>query len=214
MPAAPSHSAAEKPTFPSQHSHSYANLSVPPGVGQVSGSYSQPVNAARTTVSTPSAPTAAAAEKYPGLVPSGRVSTSDANLLLGLNATYPTTRPHPSGAQSRYSQDLPSTSGMGGQPATYGYHMPAAAAEQSTSATPVGPEYHTSFAPRGRDVLIESQDIDMATLQQQDQLPFALGGDILPWLEYLPPDVLSYFGEHQHYPTMMNSHDSTPRPPQ
>ncbi|PLN83453.1 fungal-specific transcription factor domain-domain-containing protein [Aspergillus taichungensis] len=213
MPAAPSHSAAEKPTFPSQHSHSYANLSVPPGVGQVSGSYSQPVDAARTTVSTPNTSIAAAGEKYPGLVPSGRVSTSDANLLLGLNATYPTTRSHPSGAQSRYSQDLPSTSGMGGQPATYGYHMPAAAAEQSTSGTPMGPEYHTSFAPRGRDVLIESQDIDMATLQQQDQLPFALGGDILPWLEYLPPDVLSYFGEHQHYPTMMNSHDSTPRPP-
>lgn len=51
------------------------------------------------------------------------------------------------------------------------------------------------------DVLIETQDIDMSTLQHQSNLPFVLNGDVLPWLEYLPQDVLSYFGENQGYPS-------------
>jgi hypothetical protein len=37
----------------------------------------------------------------------------------------------------------------------------------------------TTFA----DLMIESQDIDMS----------AFGGDMVPWLEYLPQDVLSFF---------------------
>ena len=32
-------------------------------------------------------------------------------------------------------------------------------------------------------MMIESQDIDMS----------ALGGEMMPWLEYLPQDVLSFF---------------------
>lgn len=32
-------------------------------------------------------------------------------------------------------------------------------------------------------MMMESQEIDMSTL----------GGDMMPWLEYLPQDVLNYF---------------------
>lgn len=33
------------------------------------------------------------------------------------------------------------------------------------------------------DMMMESQDIDMSTI----------GGDMMPWLEYLPQDVLNFF---------------------
>lgn len=69
-----------------------------------------------------------------------------------------------------------------------------------------------SVGSHAGDVLIESQDIDMSALQHQNNLPFTLNSDVLPWLEYLPQDVLDYFGDHQTY--LMNSDDGSARPPQ
>ncbi|KAF3481217.1 pathway-specific nitrogen regulator [Arthroderma uncinatum] len=49
-----------------------------------------------------------------------------------------------------------------------------------------------------QNLTIESQDIDMNTLQDQNHFPFAFeGGGFMPWLEYLPEDVLHFFGDHQ-----------------
>jgi len=42
------------------------------------------------------------------------------------------------------------------------------------------------------DLLIDSQDIDMSDKHGCFMFP---GGDMIPWLEYLPQDVLNYFGE-------------------
>jgi hypothetical protein len=61
-------------------------------------------------------------------------------------------------------------------------------------------------------MMIESHDVDMNTLQQQESFPFS-NGEILPWLEYLPQDVLSFFGETQNFP-MMSPDDTKPQPPQ
>ncbi|KAK2813707.1 hypothetical protein FQN50_000105 [Emmonsiellopsis sp. PD_5] len=61
---------------------------------------------------------------------------------------------------------------------------------------------------------IESQDIDMNALQDQDSFPFSFDGDFMPWLEYLPQDVLSYFGDHQGYrPMMQHPGDGEEQPP-
>lgn len=49
------------------------------------------------------------------------------------------------------------------------------------------------------NMVIESHDVDMNALQQQESFPFS-SNEILPWLEYLPQDVLSFFGETQTFP--------------
>jgi hypothetical protein len=68
------------------------------------------------------------------------------------------------------------------------------------------------------DMMIESQDIDMNALQNQDTFPFSFSNDFLPWLEYLPQDVLSFFEEqhHQSYHPLMGPQGGhpQPRPPQ
>jgi hypothetical protein len=45
-----------------------------------------------------------------------------------------------------------------------------------------GPNSYLGMGGVG-DMMLESQEIDMS----------ALGGDMMPWLEYLPQDVLNFF---------------------
>ncbi|KAH8434171.1 putative C6 transcription factor [Aspergillus melleus] len=209
MPAAPVDS-VPKPAYSSQYSHSYPPLPIQPSSSSGSGSFSQSLEQARTTSATPNPTMAAASAKFSPL-PSGRVSTSDANLLLGLNTSFSTSRPSPS--QPTFPHNMPSTR-LEPQSAPFNYNITSAHNEQHVSGEHMAtrPEFHPVTAPHG-DVMIGSQDIDMATLQQQDQLPFAFNGEILPWLEYLPQDVLNYLGEHQNYPSLMSPDDGTPRPP-
>lgn len=210
MPAAPVDS-LPKPTYSSQYSHSYPTVPVQSGSNPASGSFSQSLEQARTTSATPNSTMAAPSAKFSPL-PSGRVSTSDANLLLGLNTSFSTTRPSPS--QPTFPHNMPSATRLDPH-SSFNYNIPSAHGEQQVSGDHMGSrpsEFHPATGSHG-DVMIGSQDIDMATLQQQDQLPFAFNGEILPWLEYLPQDVLNYFGEHQSYPSMMSPGDGTPRPP-
>ncbi|KAK1146980.1 hypothetical protein N8T08_002308 [Aspergillus melleus] len=209
MPAVPVDS-VPKPAYSSQYSHSYPPLPIQPSSSSGSGSFSRSLEQARTTSATPNPAMAAAPAKFSPL-PSGRVSTSDANLLLGLNTSFSTSRPSPS--QPTFPHNMPS-SRLEPQSAPFNYNITSAHNEQHVSGEHMAtrPEFHPTTAPHG-DVMIGSQDIDMATLQQQDQLPFAFNGEILPWLEYLPQDVLNYLGEHQNYPSLMSPDDGTPRPP-
>lgn len=45
------------------------------------------------------------------------------------------------------------------------------------------------------DTLIESQDINMAEFYNQAEFPFIFSNDFNPYLEYLPPDVINFFGD-------------------
>ncbi|RAO66348.1 uncharacterized protein BHQ10_002360 [Talaromyces amestolkiae] len=55
---------------------------------------------------------------------------------------------------------------------------------------------HNQYAPSHlSDTLIESQDIDMAAFHNQAEFPFIFSNDFNPYLEYLPPDVINYFGD-------------------
>ncbi|THC94634.1 hypothetical protein EYZ11_005889 [Aspergillus tanneri] len=211
MPATQVDSAPNRPAYSSQYSHSYPTLPIQSGSNQSPNSYSQSLEPARTTSATSNPSIAAGSAKFSPL-PSARVSTSDANLLLGLNNSYSTSRPPAS--QAAYPPNVPS-SRLETQSSSYSYNLPSAPSEQHPSGGHISsrvPEFHPSAGAHG-DVMIGSQDIDMASLQHQDQLPFAFNGEILPWLEYLPQDVLNYFGEHQNY-TLMSPDDSAPRPPQ
>ena len=54
---------------------------------------------------------------------------------------------------------------------------------------------------------IQSQDIDMNTLHDQNGMSLPFDQGFIPWLEYLPQDVLDYFGEHQGYRPVMRRPD-------
>ncbi|KIW88337.1 uncharacterized protein Z519_10905 [Cladophialophora bantiana CBS 173.52] len=118
-------------------------------------------------------------------VPYDPVSTADADLLLGLHSPYTaSSAPSSSIAPGPIQPSRPSN--------TFGYSQQV-------------PRYSSSISPRQpfvdtqnqaySDMLIESQDIDMSA-GQQFNFDF-LGGDMIPWLEYLPQDVLNYFADPQ-----------------
>ncbi|KAG2420943.1 hypothetical protein HFD88_000557 [Aspergillus terreus] len=214
MPATQPESVSSKaPAYSSQYSHSYPTLPVQSGSGQSSSSYSQSLEPPRTSDATPNSSAATGSEKYSPLN-SARVSTSDANLLLGLNASYSSStsrRP----TQAAYNPNM-SSSRMEAQGPGYNYNLPSGPGDQQSSGSHIAPrpsEYHSGAAMQAGDIFIESQDIDMATLQQQDHLPFNFNGEILPWLEYLPQDVLNYFGDNQNY-QLMSPGDGSSRQPQ
>ena len=48
-------------------------------------------------------------------------------------------------------------------------------------------------SPNLGDLFIESQDVDMSDSQGGFAFP---GSDMIPWLEYLPQDVLNYFADN------------------
>lgn len=215
MPAAQTDSVPNKPAYSSQYSHSYPSLPMQTSTGPSSSSYTQALEPSRTTTAAPSSPITPGPGKYSPLAPSGRVSTSDASLLLGLNTSFSTSASRPPHSHPAFNQNLTATSSHIDAPTSaYNYNAASTGNDQPTgSAMNSRPSQMHPSAGHVNDILIESQDIDMASLQQQDQFPFTFSGEILPWLEYLPQDVLNYFGDHPNYPSLMNPDDGAPRPP-
>lgn len=200
MPAAPPEPATDNKSYPSQYSHSYTNVPVQPGIGQGSGSFARDIE-----------PTNTSSVAHDSLVSSGQVATSDATLLLGLNSQYPHPVSRPSNSQP--TRNIPSSSStLNSQVSAYNY-IPPTTDDRQASGGHMGsrpPDLHSALnAQAGGDLLIESQDVDMSALHQQDQFPFPFSG--LPWLEYLPQDVLNYFStDHQNYPLMSPDEGAPP----
>ncbi|KAL5335377.1 fungal-specific transcription factor domain-containing protein [Aspergillus crustosus] len=205
MPAGSTEPVSDKPAYPSQYSHSYTNVPVQPGAGQSPSSFPRNLEVTNTS----------SAAQDP-LVSAGRVTTSDASLLLGLNAQYSQPSQRPSNAHPAHNQSIPptSSSSLEAQVNAYSY-IPSTTSDHHVPSNQIGTrpsDLHSNINHRMGDLLIESQDIDMSALQQQDQFPFPFGG--LPWLEYLPQDVLNYFGnEHQNYPLMGPDEGGSAPPP-
>lgn len=208
--------------LPSQYRPGYSGISVEGGVSHQPSSISELLNnsPSRGVIQTP------ASRKYSpgGASGEGSSAASDASLLLGLNPAYPHVMPNVSSNRqppsypihnpAALSRDAPpppppppydhsSRYSLMAQPAPP--PPPAAAsraASQMPAATlPVQPHPPFTLLHPG-DVLIESQDIDMNSFQEQGPFSFSINGELIPWLEYLPQDVLNYFGEHTAYPTM------------
>ncbi|KAL4913530.1 fungal-specific transcription factor domain-containing protein [Aspergillus aurantiobrunneus] len=203
MPAASAESVSGNKSYPSPYSHNYTNVPVQSDIGQSSSSFTRdigPTNTSRVT--------------HDSLVSPGRVTTSEATLLLGLNSQYPHPLPRPPNSQPAPNHNITtSSSNLDSQATAYSY-IPSTTSDRHTSGNHIGSrpsDVHSGVNQQVGDLLIESQDVDMSVLHQQDQFPFPFSG--LPWLEYLPQDVLSYFGgEHQNFPLMSPDEGAAPPP--
>ncbi|KAB8257228.1 fungal-specific transcription factor domain-containing protein [Aspergillus pseudonomiae] len=176
MPAVQTDSVPNKPAYSSQYSHSYPSLPMQTSTGPSSSSYTQTLEPSRSTAAAPSSPITAGPGKYSPLAPSGRVSTSDASLLLGLNTSFSTSASRPPHSHPAYNQNLTATSSRIGAPTSaYNYNTASTGNGQPTGSSHMNSrpsQMHPSAGSHVSDILIESQDIDMASLEQQDQFPF------------------------------------------
>jgi hypothetical protein len=124
-------------------------------------------------------------------LPYDPVSTEDADLLLGLHSPYAPSSGVPATATSTL---MPQNSNVSDyQPQlTPNYEQ----------AMDIQQQFVDVHNQDWDSMLIRAQDIDMSGAQQFD-LAFP-GGDMIPWLEYLPQDVLTYFGDQHSSETMVD----------
>lgn len=198
-----------KPSHPSQYNQAYPAMSAPANAApSTSSPFSRPLPPTQTQDESKSSSLTPVDSKF-SQVQSHSIG-SEPPYFLGMSSAYSESNARASAApHSSYNLGIAST-----QTPQYTYSM-ASAADQHASSAHLGSrpgDMHSSMNVQTGGMMIESHDIDMNTLQQQESFPF-FNGEILPWLEYLPPDVLSFFGETQNFP-MMSPDDTTPRPPQ
>ena len=119
-------------------------------------------------------------------LPYDPVSTAEADLLMGLSSPYSADPGPPAG---NVQQAPPSTAIN--MPHSYDFTQPHA-----QQHVPNQDDFRQPFMPNNQphfsDMFIESQDVDMTGQGSNFAFP---GGDMIPWLEYLPQDVLNYFGD-------------------
>ncbi|RDL39629.1 Uncharacterized protein BP5553_03969 [Venustampulla echinocandica] len=123
------------------------------------------------------------APRFPSVASDG-TTTSDAEMLLGLqNSAYAS--PHTPSSHYPYdpTQNVTSPTSTRHDPVTTPYDF-----SQNNDGM-FGMHGDMGLGGMG-DVMMESQDIDMS----------ALGGDMMPWLEYLPQDVLNFFDSGNNAP--------------
>jgi hypothetical protein len=199
MPTSDNQPPSTKPTYSSQYSHSYPIVPTVTTAGGSSTSFPHPV-----TGGPHGPPLTTTNAKYPQ-VPTATIG-ADSPYYLGMNSSYtePGSRATAS-AQSSFNQGLASTQ-IDTQSPAFGYPVSSTAADQHGTNAHIHPPMHSNGG-----MMIESHDVDMNTLHHQESFPFS-NGEILPWLEYLPQDVLSFFGDSHNYP-LMSPDDTTPRPP-
>jgi hypothetical protein len=165
---------------------------------------------ASTSTSSPSAsmlPPRAPNRLTSATLPFDPVSAAEADLLLGMHSPYSVSsgsQPQvaPTSDPTHLVQNLEYTSSHPhphNQPQSNQAFHPQLFTTQSQNnhLTPtMTNESNQSLNLDFSDMLIESQDVDMNGAPLNN-LPFQFpGGDMIPWLEYLPQDVLSYFGDN------------------
>ncbi|KAJ9605709.1 hypothetical protein H2200_009558 [Cladophialophora chaetospira] len=126
-------------------------------------------------------------------LPIDPVSAADADLLLGLHSPYTPV----SGTAENGAISMPQLQASG---------IPNSDAQLAPGFEHVMNPQQQLLDVQTQDwdnMLIRAQDIDMSGAQQFD---FAFpGGEMIPWLEYLPQDVLTYFEDQQTNGDMMDS---------
>ncbi|KAJ5586445.1 Transcription factor [Penicillium hetheringtonii] len=195
-----------KTTHPSQYSHSYPTLPVQANAAQGATSSFSAVAPPHTHPDPNPTALAPANPKYTA-VP--RTVSTGSPYFMSMTSPFPESSSGAT-APAGYPSNLPSTQ-MENGPSPYDYAVSSATAEHQSHAH-IGPrvDLHTPLNADSGGMMIESHDVDMNTLQQQESFPFS-NGEILPWLEYLPQDVLSFFGENHSFP-LMSPDDTTPHP--
>lgn len=213
MPTTQEETSSGKPSYSSQYSRSsYPTLPVQPNSGQGSGpAFPNTVNPPRTNDEARTS-LATASTKYPSSS-TRTIGAGSPYYYMDMRSPYPESSSCPPARSQSYSQSLPSSQ-MESQSSAYTFPVSSATADQHANAGQMvsrGSDLHSSMSSNAGGMMIESHDVDMNSLQQQESFPFS-SGEILPWLEYLPQDVLSFFGENQNF-ALMSPDDETPRPP-
>ena len=143
---------------------------------------------------------------------------SDAGLLLGLHSPGGTSSamsaPSPASFPSSFQHPSPNLQVQPPHPPPPPSNIDPSLTTRSNTNTdtsvPMNMD-HPSFS----DMMIESQDVDMTA--QQGGFAFQ-NSDMMPWLEYLPQDVLSWFGDPNEVAPQQQGHGQPPlqqqqRPP-
>lgn len=207
MPSTQNNLAPGKPAHQSQYSPSYSAMPIPTNAAQSSSSsFSQTLASTRSQDGSKTSPFTPATSSI-SQVQSHSIG-GEPSYYLGISSSYAESNARASAATQSGYNHIPTT-----QTPQYTYSM-ASATDLHANSAHMGSrpsEMHPSMN-HASGMMIESHDVDMNTLQQQESFPFS-NGDILPWLEYLPQDVLSFFGETQNFP-MMSPDETTPRPHQ
>ncbi|KAJ5642193.1 hypothetical protein N7490_006193 [Penicillium lividum] len=206
MPTTEAETRSVRPAYSSQYSHSFPPLPVVTNAGPSStSSFPHPLTPSISHGESQASSLAAANSKY-SQVPTHAMGT-ESPYYMGINSPYPDSGPTASGSSFN---GLPSNQ-MDGQASAYVYPVSSGPADQHGShahMTSRNNLHHSLHNNAG--IMIGSHDVDMNTLHHQESFPFA-NGEIVPWLEYLPQDVLSFFGDNHNYPLM--SPDDTTQPP-
>ena len=212
MPTSETETPSSKPAYSSQYTPSYPAVSMQTNAGQSASSFPATVPAPHTHEDGRPSSLATSNAKYSQVPP--RAMDADSPYFLGMNSPYAEPNSLPAGPpRSTYNQTHPSTK-MEGHTSTYPYSVSTPTTEQLSSSGQMATranDLHPTIPSNNSGMMIESHDVDVNALQHPESFPFS-HGEILPWLEYLPQDVLSFFGDNQNYP-IMSPDDATPRPP-
>ena len=142
--------------------------------------------------------------------PNDQVSTAEADLLLGLHSPYAVnasqSSPNPQNPYNNAAPPLQHNTAIPPPATAYDYNQSTPDSNQYFPNANIQNQGATMLTPFS-DMMIESQDIDMLGSQGGFAFP---GGDMIPWLEYLPQDVLNYFGEAPDDGTLLNPPGSGP----
>ncbi|KAI9802124.1 MAG: hypothetical protein M1833_002045 [Piccolia ochrophora] len=117
-------------------------------------------------------------------ITSNPATTSDAEMLLGLNSPYATTSiPSTStpSFETHASLEEPPPVSNNVTATDYDYSVPMP--DPGMGYAGVAPQGGIPTFGPGGDMMFETQDVDMNTFT----------GDMMPWLEYLPQDMLDFF---------------------
>ena len=155
--------------------------------GQASASYSPDTTASSTP-------------KYQAIAP--HVDGSRDNLMM--------TDTYANSGDVAYN-DVPAAPVAG--PSSLSYGMSGGAAQTLPSHPPTYDVPMPHIGTYAGGTMIGSQDVDVNHLQNQGAFPFSFSNEFVPWLEYLPQDVLSYFGDQQQgYTTQLTNPDQDNQP--
>lgn len=138
---------------------------------------------------------------YSGMPPPEELSPPTTRYGLARSPVFSSNQPPTATSrQNPTAQDIPlSVNSSTSYP--YGAVPVQGAIDDPRSAIPNTNNPAAGYGEVGNSIhqrpIIQSQEVDMNTLHGQNNLPFTFDGEFMPWLEYLPEDVLNYFGEHQ-----------------
>lgn len=214
MPTTQDETSSNKPAYSSQYGQSYPSLPVHTNTGSnSSSSFAQPTHPARARNEARATPHSTSNAKFPS--GPARTVNDESSFMMGMNSPYSESSSRAAATRTQsYNHSLPSSQ-MENRPSGYSFPMSSTTGDQHAAAGQLGTrggDIDPNMNSNNGAMMIESHDVDMNALQQQESFPFS-NGEILPWLEYLPQDVLSFFGEQPNFGLMSPDNETTRPPP-